>query len=163
MTDYLGAAGAGVELCVTENNSVYTDPGKQTTSLVNGLYLADSIGNVLQTEFNSLVWWDLRNGQENSKVTTAPRLYGWRMYGDYGILSTPSGSSAGESTYYDPYPTYYVMKLLSHFARGGDTIIQAASSNTLLAGFAAHAHRRFAQPPGHQQEPDQARSPPISA
>jgi len=67
LTDYLGAAGAPVELCITENNAVYTNPGKQNTSLVNGLYLADSIGNVLQTEFNSLVWWDLRNGQDNSQ------------------------------------------------------------------------------------------------
>lgn len=134
LTDYLGAAGAPVELCITENNAVYTNPGKQNTSLVNGLYLADSIGNVLQTEFNSLVWWDLRNGQDNSQNNSSA-LYGWRLYGDYGVLSTPS--SFGSSTYYDPYPTYYLMKLLSHFARGGDTIVRATSNNTLLSGFAA--------------------------
>jgi len=29
------------------------------------------------------------------------------------------------------------MKLLSHFARGGDTIVRATSNNTLLSGFAA--------------------------
>src|SRR4029079_7881514 len=43
LTDYLGAAGAGVELACTEHNSVYTNPGKQSTSLVNGLFLADTI------------------------------------------------------------------------------------------------------------------------
>jgi hypothetical protein len=133
LSDYLSAAGAAVEINVTENNSVYAYPGKQTTSLVNGLYLADSIGNVLQTEFNSLVWWDLRNGQDNANNNNAA-LYGWRNYGDYGVLSTPSGF--GSSTYYDPYPTYYVMKLLSRFARNGDTVVRATSSNTLLSGFA---------------------------
>ncbi len=123
---YLGAVGPGVELVVTENNSVYAYPGKQTTSLVNGLFLADSTGNILQTEFNSLVWWDLHNGQETGNNNSAA-LYGWRNYGDYGIL-------AGDN---QPYPTYYVMKLLAHFARGGDTVVAAASNNTLLSLFAA--------------------------
>ncbi|HVU18198.1 MAG TPA: FG-GAP-like repeat-containing protein [Candidatus Didemnitutus sp.] len=134
LTDYLGTGSAGVEICVTENNSVYSNPGKQTTSLVDGLYMADSIGNVLQTEINSLVWWDLRNGQDNAENNSLS-LYGWRQYGDYGVLSTPS--AFGSTTYYDAYPTYYVMKLLSNFARNGDTIVSATSSNTLLSVFAA--------------------------
>ena len=134
LSDYLGTAGAGVELVVTENNSVYADPGKQSTSLVNGLYLADSLGNLLQTEFNSLLWWDLRNGQDNTQNNSAS-LYGWRQYGDYGVLSTPS--TFGSTSYYDPYPTYYVMKLLSHFARGGDTVVSATSDNALLSVYAA--------------------------
>jgi hypothetical protein len=133
LSDYLGTA--GVELVVTENNSVFSNTGKQTTSLVNGLFLADSIGHVLQTEINALVWWDLRNGQDNADNNSAT-LYGWRQYGDYGVLSTPS--SFGSTTYYDAYPTYYVMKLLSHFARGGDTVVSATSDSTLLAVYAAH-------------------------
>ena len=135
LTDYLGAAGANVELVVTENNSVYSGPGKQTTSLVNGLYLADSLGNVLQTEFNALVWWDLRNGQDNANNNSAA-LYGWRPYGDYGILSSPASFSGGSTTAYEAYPTYYVMKLLANFARGGDSVVHATSGNVLLAVFA---------------------------
>ncbi|HEX2853638.1 MAG TPA: immunoglobulin domain-containing protein [Opitutaceae bacterium] len=126
LTDYLGATeGNKVELAVTENNSVYAKPGKQTTNLVNGLYYADSLGNILQTEFSSFVWWDLHNGRENGNNNNAS-LYGWRNYGDYGVLSTTN----------QPYPTYYVMKLLTHFARGGDTVVRATSSNTLLSVFA---------------------------
>ncbi len=134
LTDYLGATeGNKVEIVVTENNSVYSNPGKQTTSLVNGLYLADSVGNILQTEINGLMWWDLRNSQEagNNNSTS---LYGWRNYGDYGILSTPS--SGGSSTYFDAYPTYYVTKLLSKFARQGDTVVTTTSNNNLLTAFA---------------------------
>ena len=41
LSDYLGNAGAAVEIVVTENNSVYTNPGKQSTSIVNGLFLLD--------------------------------------------------------------------------------------------------------------------------
>ncbi len=136
LTDYLGTSGAGVEIDVTENNSVYSNPGRQTTSLVNGLYLADSTGNLLQTEFNALLWWDLRNGQDNAN-NNGTSLYGWRNFGDYGVLSTPS--SFGSTTYYDPYPTYYVMKLLSYFARGGDTVVHATSSSNLLSVYAVHS------------------------
>ena len=126
LIDYLGAtAAAKVEMVVTENNSVYAKPGKQTTSLVNGLFLADSVGNILQTEFNALLWWDLRNGAESSNNNSSA-LYGWRGYGDYGILSSS----------YDPYPTYYAMKLLAKFARKLDTVVSATSNNALLSAFA---------------------------
>ena len=143
LTANLGsAAGAGVEIVVTENNSVYSSPGKQSTSLVNGLYLADSIGNLMQTEINGYMYWALRNGPPTINNGAAldgnmsASLYGWRQFGDYGMISTPS-TLTGEATYYNPYPTYYMMKLLSHFARGGDTIVQATSSNPLLSIFAA--------------------------
>ena len=137
LTDYLGTAGGAVELCITENNSVYTNPGKQSTSLVDALYLADSIGNVLQTEFNSLVWWDLRNGQDGTQNNSSS-LYGWRPYGDYGVMS--SNFFTGSTTIYDAYPTYYLLKLLQNFARGGDTVVKATSDNSLLAVFAARHH-----------------------
>ena len=135
LNDYLGATEAAkVEIVVTENNSVYASPGKQTTSLVNGLYLADSIGNALQTELNTLVWWDVRNSQDagNNNSTS---LYGWRQYGDYGILSSPS--AGGSSTYYDRYPTYYALKLLRSFARAGDIVVEATSDDFLVSVFAA--------------------------
>ena len=93
LTTYLGAAGANVEIVVTENNSVFSSPGKQSTGLVNGLYLADSIANVMKSEINAFMWWGLRNGpptDSNGRITGnfSSSLYGWRTYGDYGMLST---------------------------------------------------------------------------
>jgi alpha-L-arabinofuranosidase len=134
LTDYLGDAGGAVEIVATENNSVYARPGKQTTSLVNGLFLADALGNVLQTEIDAFLWWDVRNSQEHLNNNSGT-LYGWRDYGDYGIISTPS--DGGSATAYEPYPTYYVFKLLSHFARGGDLVVSASSDHALLPVFAA--------------------------
>ncbi|HKE96865.1 MAG TPA: hypothetical protein VKB34_21335 [Povalibacter sp.] len=148
LNDNLGTSVAsGIELLVTENNSVYGEPGKQSTSIVNGLFLADSVGNLLQTEFNALTWWDLRNGTPMSNGAVIGNnesdLYGWRTYGDYGMLSTPpSPAIAGlPTTYYEKYPTYYAMKLLSYFARGGDTVVQATSNNPLLATYAVRRDR----------------------
>ncbi len=136
LTDYLGPAGANVELVVTENNSVSSDPGKQTTSLVNGLFLADSVGNVLQTEFNVLLWWDVRNSQEEDNNNGAS-LYGWRRYGDYGVIST--SSAFGSPTSYEPYPTYYVAKLVSRWAKGAEMVVRAESDDPLLSVFAVRA------------------------
>ncbi|MFZ0678925.1 choice-of-anchor D domain-containing protein [Candidatus Binatus sp.] len=131
LNDYLGAAAPGVELDCTENNSVYTNPGKQTTSLVNGLFLADSICAAMNTEFNSVVWWDLRNGQETTNNNSSS-LYGWRQYGDYGI--TDSVDPAGPA---DTYPTFYVDRLLQYFARGGDQLVSSTSDYPLVSVCAA--------------------------
>ena len=125
LSDYMGTAGAGISIVCTENNSVSFNPGKQTTSLVNGLFLADSTGQVLQTECKALVLWDFRNAQETGNNNSAS-LYGWRQYGDYGIVS-PSN---------EKYPTYQVTKLLRQFARGGDVVVQAGSDYSLLSVYA---------------------------
>ena len=125
LNDYLGAAAAGVELVCTENNSVYSNPGKQTTSLVNGLYYADSFGQFIQTEFTTFIWWILRNAQETGN-NNSTSLYGWRSYGDYGMASDQN----------DKYPSYYVSKLVSRFAAAGDQVVQAASNYNLLSAYA---------------------------
>jgi alpha-L-arabinofuranosidase len=126
LATYFGAANTNVEVLCTENNSMSQNTGKQTTSLVNGLYLADSFGQIAQTEFNSFLWWDFRNSQDRNS-NNSPALYGWRQYGDHGIMS-------GNDT---RYPTFYTFKLLKYFARGGDQIVRASSDHKLLSVYAA--------------------------
>jgi hypothetical protein len=130
LTDYMGSAGANTELVCTENNSVSSGPGKQSVSLVNGLYKLDSQAQLMQTEFNGLFWWDLRNGQ-SSDYNDSATLYGWREYGDYGIAN--SDSDLGET---DLYPTYYVSELMKNFVQESDTVITAASTYPLLSIYA---------------------------
>lgn len=125
ITDYIGAGGSSLELCVTENNSDAGAMGRQSTSLVNALYLADSTCALMKTEFRSYLWWDLHNGSETDG-NFDPTIYGWRLNGDYGILS---GANS-------PYPTFYAEKLLQHFARPGDAVLAASSDNLLLSAYA---------------------------
>jgi len=139
LSDYLGAPGAVIELLVTEHNSVSSNPGKQTTSLVDGLFFADAFGALLNTEFNASTWWALRNGPPtdsggNLSGNNSSSLYGWRNYGDYGLLSTSHAGAS--SSYFEKYPTYYAMKLMSYFTTGGDTVLSTASDNNLLAVYA---------------------------
>ena len=117
VTDYLGSAGTNVTLECTENGST---GDAQSVSLVGGLLFADSLGQVLQTELNSRLWWDTRNKARGGSITNSdPALYGWRtnssgyFYEDGGIVY-----NAGAPT--NRYPKYYVAKLMPHFAAGGD-------------------------------------------
>jgi len=127
ISDYIGSAGTNIELCVTENNSDAGAMGRESTSLVNALYLADSTSQLMKTEFKSYVWWDLHNGAETDG-NFDPTIYGWRANGDYGVLS-------GSNT---PYPTFYAEKLLQYFARPGDSVLNGTSDNLLLSAYAVH-------------------------
>jgi hypothetical protein len=126
ITDYLGPQGTNIQICVTENNSDSGAMGRQSTSIVNALYLADSLGQLMKTEINSYVWWDLYNGSDTTGDFD-PTLYGWRSNGDYGVLN---GSNV-------PYPTYYAEELMQSFVRPGDTILNASSDYRALAAYAA--------------------------
>lgn len=126
ITDYYGAGGESIELVVTENNSDSGNPGRQSTSLVNGLYYADSLAQLLKTEFKGFVWWDLRNATELNGFFGA-NLYGWRTNGDLGMVG-------GLST---RYPPFYAAKLMQYFTRPGDKILNTTSDYSWLTTYAA--------------------------
>jgi alpha-N-arabinofuranosidase len=135
LTDYFGASNsASVQLANTESNTTGYNTGKQMTSIVDGLYYADFEGALMQTEFVGNIWWDLHNGADTSGVLD-PSLYGWRLYADYGVLSVGSGNP-GDLVANTPYPAYYAMKLISKFARSGDTVVAASSSYINLTAYA---------------------------
>jgi hypothetical protein len=130
ISDYIGSAGTNIELVCTENNSDSSSAmGRQLTSIVNGLYLADSACQLMKTEFNAYLWWDLRNGT-NDTGSFDPTIYGWRTYGDEGMINMINGVSG-------LYPTFYAEKLLQYFVRPGDTVLDATSDYMLLSAYAA--------------------------
>jgi hypothetical protein len=128
LTDYLGDAATNVTLEVTESGM---GGDKQYASLPGGLFYADSIGQILQTEFNSRVWWDTRNGV-NSLDDSDPAYYGWRTDGS-GKFISDAGIIYGQGGVGSAYPTYYCAKLMPHFAKDGDTVVRATSDYPLLA------------------------------
>jgi hypothetical protein len=126
ITQYFGPDGTNIELVCTENNSDSGSQGRQSTSLVNGLYYADSLGQLMKTELNAFVWWDLRNSTDTGGSFDST-LYGWRSYGDLGMIN-------GLTT---RHPTFYAAKLMQYFARAGDAILNASSDYVPLSAYAA--------------------------
>ena len=134
LTDYIGGtAASGIELALTEVNSVSYNPGKQSVSLVDGLFAAEMLAGLAGTEFNACHWWDLRNGDTEGN-NDGSALYGWRSFGDYGIVASGDRADTALNT---PYPSYRAAELLTHWADGGDEIVSAGSNYALLSVHAA--------------------------
>ncbi len=126
---YCGANAAGVQVFVTEDNSVAFNPGKQTVSLVNGLFAADNEMTWLESGVANVDWWGLHNSASAGNNNSAS-LYGTANYGDYGLLSNASGSEPPADT---PFAPYYGIQMLSHLGKPGDRMVSASSSQSLLA------------------------------
>jgi hypothetical protein len=139
LTQYCGAHASDVEIMVTETNSVSYNPGKQTTSLVGALFLADSVTTWLENGVTNVDWWAVHNGPSCGNNDSSS-LYGDYDYGDYGFLSN-AGSCAtfSEPAAETPFPAYYGFQMMSQFAEPRSTILGATSSASLVS---AHAVQR---------------------
>jgi alpha-L-arabinofuranosidase len=130
LTDYVGPSSTNTEIVCTENNSDSGAVGRQLTSVVNALYIADNMAALMKTEFDAYLWWDLRNGKTNDGCFDST-IYGWRTYGDEGIISANGDYGTNR------YPIFYGFKMMQYYARPGDTILNAGSDHLLLSAYAA--------------------------
>jgi hypothetical protein len=128
LTSFGGSNAANIQILVTETNSVSSNPGKQTISIVNPLFIADNVMGWLEKGVTSVDVWALHNGATSGN--TSGSLHGTSTFGDYGILS--SGGS-GEPAANTPFPTYFGLQMLSKLGKSGDRMVAASSSNGLLA------------------------------
>jgi hypothetical protein len=128
--------GTSTPIMVTETNSVSSNPGKQTLSVVNALYLEQDYLSWLASGVSSVDWWQIHNGI----VTTGDNgssLSGTATYGDYGVLSDATcGGQTCEPATDTPFPAYYGLTLLGGFIHPGDTLVGASSSASLLRSYA---------------------------
>lgn len=132
LTNALGAAGNSVALLATEWNSE-SGSSKISTNLVAGLFVADSIGSLLQTEYAGATFWDLRNAY-TPPSQDPPNLYGWRTNGDTGLLGDPNFNSPPQSAGFVPYPTYFGFQLWAQILQGGDKVVSAGSDDPANLG-----------------------------
>lgn len=100
-TEEFGVPGKKYEIWLTEWNSVDFEPGPQTLSLVNGIFVADYLGMLAKNNIEQASYWDIHND-----VTP--------QGGDYGYLSR-TGAPDGDNV---PRPSYWAFKLASESLRG---------------------------------------------
>ncbi|MHB1629798.1 MAG: cellulose-binding protein, partial [Bacilli bacterium] len=130
---YCGPGAKNVQVFLTETNSVSFNPGKQTVSLVNALFLADDYMTWLQNGVANVDWWDVHNGPVTG-TNDGKSLYGSATYGDYGILSSgTSQNGVSEPPAETPFPAYYGLQMVHILAQPGDQMLQAASTQPLVA------------------------------
>jgi len=87
---------------LTEWNSVDFNPGPQSVSLINGLFVADYLGMLAKVGAESAQYWDIHND-----VTPEG--------GDYGYLSRSYDEQIGGNA---PRPSYYGFQMASDALRG---------------------------------------------
>jgi len=135
INQYCGAHASAVKIMVTETNSVYGNPGRQTTSLVNALFLDDDVMTWLDNDVANVDWWAAHNspfdGSTTDQATGAP-LYGSYNFGDFGLLSRGLTSPGGAVEPLDetPFPAYYGMQMLTHFLFEGGSYWGALARTT---------------------------------
>lgn len=136
INQYCGSHASAVQIMITETNSVSYNPGKQTVSLVNALFMDDDYMQWLENGVANVSWWDLHNSIQIG-TNDSSSLYGKADYGDYGMLS--SGDSSGgisEPPANTPFPPYYGLQMLSKLGGAGDQMIAASSNQGLVAVYA---------------------------
>lgn len=134
LSQYCGAHASAVQILVTETNSVSSNPGKQTVSVVNALYEDDDYMNWLENGVTNVDWWTLHNGAVAGNTSSS--LFGTAQYGDYGVLAngscTSSGSGICEPAANTPFPAYYGLQMLNYLGHPGDTMVSSSSNQTLV-------------------------------
>ncbi|HYQ00559.1 MAG TPA: hypothetical protein VER96_17900 [Polyangiaceae bacterium] len=137
LAQYCGARASAIQVMVTETNSVSYNPGKQTTSLTNALFLSDQVMTWLENGVSNVDWWAIHNSPFDGNAD--PSLYGNYEFGDYGVLSRGLTTSNGavEPPAETPFPSYYGLQMLSYLGHEARSQSLAASSSTPLVSIHA--------------------------
>jgi chitodextrinase len=130
INQYAGSRASSIGIAVTEMN-----PSFQLNSATAALFAADSALTWFENGAMNLDWWNTHNGTSTSPGTNDD---GTVDYHDEGILSS---AGTGEPALNTPFPPYYGLSMVGRAGAPGDTLVQASSSNSLLA---THAVRTSA-------------------
>lgn len=119
-----------------EYNSVSSMPGKQTVSIVNGLYTGMAIGEVLNAGLPMATLWQGIGAGCGTGGNNSNSLYGWQTFGSYGQMADnwPNPYScvgAPNVPYGTLMPSGQAMALASQFALTGSQILPVTVPGTL--------------------------------
>jgi hypothetical protein len=118
MEDKYAPAEKGLPIAATEFNMINGDP-PQTIQLLNGLFVAETLGEMIKAGYKNSNIWDLKNGLDE------------KLKGDHGLLAY-GDSRVPDGT---PRPTYYVYALYSRAF--GDTLVSADCSDPTVKVYAS--------------------------
>ncbi len=126
----LAAAGVDVPIYIGEIGSVLTNPGKQTTSITQGLYAGQALGEMMNAGIDRLTWWIGFGNCNGANGNLGSTLYGWQNFGAYNVFSdgltdTPANSCAGYGPIGTMSPTARAFQLFSNVAVNGETALKA--------------------------------------
>jgi hypothetical protein len=114
---------------VGEIGGAYSDPGKQSWSITQGLYAGQVLGEMMNDGVSRLTWWiGFGNCNTNDRGNQSASLYGWQDFGAYNVFSDgPSDTDCpGAGPIGTMSPTARAFQLFSNVAVTGEHVLTAS-------------------------------------
>jgi hypothetical protein len=138
----LNTAGtADTPIYVGEIGSVYTNPGKQSVSITQGLFAGQLLGEMMNDGVSRATWWIGFGNCNGANGNDSKSLYGWQDFGAYNVFS--DGPEDTDCPDYGPAgtlsPTARAFQLFSNVAVNGESVLAAdvAGDTTDVRAYAA--------------------------
>jgi hypothetical protein len=125
----LATAGrSNTPIYVGEIGSVYTNPGKQSLSITQGLYAGQVLGEMMNDGISRATWWIGFGNCNGTNGNDSSSLYGWQNFGGYNVFADgPTDTPcAGTGPIGTMSPTARAFQLFSKVAVNGESVLSAA-------------------------------------
>jgi hypothetical protein len=121
---------AGTPIYVGEIGGPYSNPGKQSWSITQGLYAGQVLGEMMNAGVSRLTWWIGFGNCNGQAGNNGPALYGWQQFGAYNVFSDGSADAAcsGAGPLGTLSPTARAFQLFSSVAISGESVLTATVS-----------------------------------
>jgi hypothetical protein len=113
---------------VGEIGSVYTNPGKQSLSITQGLYAGQVLGEMMNAGIARATWWIGFGNCNGISGNDSSSLYGWQNFGGYNVFADgPTDTPcAGAGPIGTMSPTARAFQLFSNVAVTGESVLNAS-------------------------------------
>ena len=132
---------------VGEIGGAYSNPGKQSWSITQGLYAGQVLGEMMNDGVSRLTWWIGFGNCNGNNGNDSSSLYGWQSFGGYNVFADGPGDTGGTNNsacnYGGPIgtmsPTARAFQLFSNVAVNGEFALTAsvAGDTTNVRAYAA--------------------------
>jgi hypothetical protein len=121
------AGAANTPIYVGEMGSVYTNPGKQSMSITQGLYAGQMLGEMMNDGVVRATWWIGFGNCNGTAGNDSSSLYGWQNFGAYNVFADgpTDASCAGAGPIGTMSPTARAFQLFSNVAVNGENALTA--------------------------------------
>ncbi len=115
---------------VGEIGSVYTNPGKQSLSITQGLYAGQALGEMMNEGVSRATWWIGFGNCNGTQGNDSSSLYGWQNFGGYNVFADgpTDAPCAGSGPIGTMSPTARAFQLFSKVAVNGESVLTAGVS-----------------------------------
>ncbi len=127
-TELATAANPNTPIYVGEIGSVYSNPGKQSLSITQGLYAGQVLGEMMNDGVARATWWIGFGNCNGTQGNVSSSLYGWQNFGGYNVFADgpTDAPCAGSGPIGTMSPTARAFQLFSKVAVNGESVLTAS-------------------------------------